>query len=298
MQLSFDQLKSMVVFSQVVRYGSLSSAAKHLGISRAVVSYHIKRLEKLLDVKLLNRSTRSMSLTDEGKQYYQSCRRIADEAEEANRHIENMKQEPEGTIKITCSVNLGTRVVVPLLSQFMCIYSRIKVDLTLTDEVVNIIHEGVDIAIRGGPLEDSELKAVRLATMKTYICAAPSYLNKHGVPRAPEDLSEYSWVYYNQLPKHVLLSKKGRQYNVSMSGVITTNNAVARTSFVESGVGLGRIPEYDAAPGIDSGKLEIVLADYELPSIDFYCVFSAGATSSKKVSLLVDYLKEHVRHGN
>jgi len=294
MQLSFDQLKSMVVFSQVVRYGSLVSAASHLGISRAVVSYHVKRLEKILGVKLLNRSTRSMSLTEEGKLYYKSCKLIAEEAEVANRHIENMKVVPEGKLKITCSVNLGTRVVVPLLSKFLQIYSRIETDLILTDDNINIVHEGMDVAIRGGPLEDSDLKAVHLSNMKTHICASPDYLEQHGIPQAPEDLSNHDWIYYNKLPQQVVLSKANRQYDIMMEGAITTNNASARTAFVEAGSGLGRIPEYDARPGIEKGTLKIVLPDYKLPSISLYCVFSSGATSSMKVKLLVDYLKQHI----
>jgi DNA-binding transcriptional LysR family regulator len=116
MQLSFNQLKSMVVFAQVVRHGSLANAARHIGISRAVVSYHVKRLEKQLAVKLLNRSTRSMSLTDAGKQYYESCKLIAEEAETANQRIENLRDEPVGTLRMTCSVNLGLRTIVPLMT--------------------------------------------------------------------------------------------------------------------------------------------------------------------------------------
>ena len=293
MHLSFEQLKSMVVFSQVVKYGSLIGASRHLGISRAVVSYHIKQLEKSLDVKLLNRSTRSMSLTEEGKIYYESCKTIADEAEVASRKIENMKNEPEGKLTITAAVNLGTRVIAPLLAKFLLIYPRIEVNLTLTDEVVNIVHEGIDIAVRGAPLEDSELKSTLLSEVKTYICASPDYLRKHGVPETPKDLSGHNWVCYNQLPQVISLSKNHRHHEVQMKGSIITNNGSARTTLVEAGVGLGRIPEYDAMPGIEQGKLILLLSNYQLPSIKFYAVFSNGATSSKKIKIFIEFLRNH-----
>ncbi len=295
MSVSFDQLKSMVVFAQVVQHGSLASAARHLGLSRAVVSYHVKRLEKQLVVKLLNRSTRSMSLTDAGKQYYKSCRLIAEEAETANLRIENLRDEPEGKLKITCSVNIGLRVIVPVLTEFRVLYPLIEIDLILSDDVVDIVQEGIDIAIRGAPLEDSDLKATLLAEMQTHICASPAYLKKHGRPKTAEDLAEHRWVYYHKLPKHIVVNKGQRQYSVQIQGPVSTNNAAARTAFVEAGEGLGRIPEYDARPGINDGRLEILLPEYTLPSINFYSVFSSGATSSMKVSLLVEFLKKRFK---
>jgi len=162
MNLSFEQLKSMVVFAQVVEQGNLTAAAKHIGLSRAVVSYHIKKLESQLGVKLLNRSTRSIALTEAGSEYYQSCRIIADQATTANQQIENLKNEPEGLLKITCPVNVGLQMVVPALNEFRRLYPKIELDVMLTDEVVNIIQEGIDLAIRGAPLPDSGLQASKL----------------------------------------------------------------------------------------------------------------------------------------
>ena len=293
MNLSFEQLKSMVVFAQVVEQGNLTAAAKHIGLSRAVVSYHIKKLESQLGVKLLNRSTRSISLTEAGSEYYQSCRIIAEQATTANQQIENLKNEPEGLLKITCPVNAGLNMVVPALNEFRRLYPKIELDVMLTDEVVNIMQEGIDLAIRGAPLPDSGLQAVKLSTLPTCLCGSPDYFKKYGRPLTPVDLEQHDWVIYKLTSGAIELSKGSRSYSVAVKGSISTNNAAARTAFIEGGHGLGRIPLYDAWPKVQSGKLEIVLDDYQLKNINIFGVFPPGTTGSKKLRLLLDYLKDY-----
>lgn len=295
MQVSFDQLKNMMVFSQVVRHGGFSSAARQLGLSRGVVSYHVKRLEKELNVKLLNRTTRSISLTDAGKQYYESCKSIAEEAEAASLKIENLRDKPEGKLAITCSVNLGLQVIVPLMAKFRHLYPGITLDLILNDGVIDIVKEGIDIAIRAAPLIDSGLKASRLSTLKTVLCASPSYLKKHGRLINHKDLSDHLWVCYSPTTSTLLINKKGQQYSVQMRGPVSTNIASARTAFVESGEGIGKIPYYDAHEKLQQGTLELVLPDYNVADIELYGIYSPGATSSKKVRLALDYLKSHLQ---
>jgi len=293
MNLSFEQLKSMVVFAQVVEQGNLTAAAKHIGLSRAVVSYHIKKLETQLGVKLLNRSTRSIALTEAGAEYYQSCRIIAEQASTANQQIENLKNEPEGLLKITCPVNVGLQMVVPALNDFRRLYPKIELDVMLTDEVVNIIQEGIDLAIRGAPLPDSGLQASKLSTLQTCLCGSPDYFKRHGRPVDPTDLEQHDWVIYKLTSGAIELKKGSRSYSVAVKGNISTNNAAARTAFLEGGHGLGRIPVYDAWPKIQAGTLESVLDDYELKDIDIYGVFPPGSAASKKLRLLIDYLKEY-----
>lgn len=293
MNLSFEQLKSMVVFAHVVEQGNLTAAAKHIGLSRAVVSYHIKKLETHLGVKLLNRSTRSIVLTEAGAEYYHSCRIIAEQANTANQQIENLKNEPEGLLKITCPVNVGLQMVVPALSDFRCLYPKINLDVMLTDEVVNIIQEGIDLAIRGAPLPDSGLQASKLSTLSTCLCGSPNYFKKRGRPLDPTDLEQHEWVEYKMTSGVIELKKGSRSYSVAVKGGISTNNAAARTAFLEGGHGLGRIPVYDALPKIQAGTLESVLDDYQLKDIDIYGVFPPGSAASKKLRLLIDYLKEY-----
>ena len=292
MDISFEQLKSMVVFSHIVEQGSFSAAAKHIGLSRAVVSYHIKKLEQQLGVVLLNRSTRSIALTQAGSDYYQRCRIIAQQASAANQQIENVKNEPEGLLKITCPVSVGLHTIVPALNKFRDLYPKIELNVMLTDEVVNILKEGIDLAIRGAPLSDSGLQARKLAVLSTCICGSPESFKKHGRVNKPSELNQHNWVVYKLASQKLTLEKSGRTYTVDIKGTITTNNASARTAFVEGGHGLGRIPVYDAWPKIKAGQLETVLNDYQLNAIDVYGVFPPGAATSKKLRLLIDFLQQ------
>mgnify|MGYP000642755596 FL=1 len=154
MKVSFEQLKSMVVFAQIVEQGSLTAAAKQLGLTRAVASYHLKKLETQLEVTLLNRSTRTMALTEAGMAYYERCRVITEQANAANQQIENIKSEPQGLLKISCPVNVGMQLIVPAINTFKRQYPKIDIDLQLTDDVVDIIKHGFDFAIRGVALRD------------------------------------------------------------------------------------------------------------------------------------------------
>ncbi len=242
---------------------------------------------------LLNRSTRSISLTEAGSEYYQSCRIIAEQATTANQQIENLKNEPEGLLKITCPVNAGLNMVVPALNEFRRLYPKIELDVMLTDEVVNIMQEGIDLAIRGAPLPDSGLQAIKLSTLPTCLCGSPDYFKKHGRPLTPVDLEQHDWVIYKLTSGAIELIKGSRSYSVAVKGSISTNNAAARTAFIEGGHGLGRIPLYDAWPKVQAGKLEIILDDYQLKDINIFGVFPPGTTGSKKLRLLIDYLKDY-----
>ncbi|KPZ62495.1 HTH-type transcriptional regulator DmlR [Pseudoalteromonas sp. P1-7a] len=293
MKVSFEQLKSMVVFAQIVEQGSLTAASKQLGLTRAVVSYHLKKLETQLEVTLLNRSTRTMALTEAGIAYYERCRVITEQANAANQQIENIKSEPQGILKISCPVNVGMQLIVPAINTFKRQYPKIEIDLQLTDDVVDIIKNGFDIAIRGVALRDSNLQATKLTTMSTCICGSATYFEHFSKPYTPAELASHKWVVYQLSSKTLTLSKEGKKYDVILQGGISTNNAAARTAFVEAGHGLGRIPLYDAWPKVQAGLLEIILDDYKTKDIELYGVFPPGAAGSKKLRLFIDYLKAY-----
>ncbi|MCJ8274277.1 MAG: LysR family transcriptional regulator [Psychrosphaera sp.] len=285
----------MVVFAQVVEQGSLSAAARHVGLTRAVVSYHIKKLETQLGLKLLNRTTRSLALTEAGQQYYQRCRIIAEQADAANQQIENLKHQPQGRLKISCPVNIGLQSIVPALSEFRTLYPKIELDVVLCDEVVNIMQDGFDLAIRGAPLADSGLQATKLSTLPTCLCGSPAYFEQYGRPQHPDELAHHQWVIYQLTSSTLSISKGKADFTVKMQGTISTNNAAARTAFVEGGHGLGRIPVYDAQPKIENGTLESVLDDYKLADINVYGVYPPGTLGAKKLRLLIDYLKAYFK---
>lgn len=284
----------MVVFSHIVEQGNFSAAARQLGLSRTVVSYHIKKLESNLGVTLINRSTRSISLTEAGKVYYESCRVITEHAQTAQSKMENFKNEPEGRLKITCPVNVGLQIIVPALNDFKEQFPKIELEVMLSDDVVNIIQEGFDLAIRGAPLPDSILKATKLSTLPTCLCGSPSYFRKHGRPTSPAELDQHSWVVYKLASNTLDLTKGTRSYRVKTTGSISTNNAAARTAFVEGGHGLSRIPVYDVQKKIKQGRLETVMNDYHLPDINVYGVFPPGGSDSKKLRVLIDFLKQYL----
>ncbi|WP_413283110.1 LysR family transcriptional regulator [Vibrio sp. MA40-2] len=293
MNLSIEQLKSMVVFAHTVEQGSFSAAARQVGLSRTVVSYHIKKLEGSLGVKLINRSTRSLSLTEAGKAYYDSCRVITEQANLAQQKMDNFKNEPQGLLKITCPVNVGLQLIVPALNEFKERFPKIDLDVMLSDDVINIIQEGIDLAIRGAPLPDSQLQATKLSTLPTCLVASPAYFERYGRPKTPVELDGHKWVIYKQTSSTLELSKGTRSYRVKLEGGISTNNAAARTAFVEGGHGLGKIPLYDVAPKIKQGRLEVILEDYQLAPINVFGVFPPGASKSKKLRVLLDFLKSY-----
>ncbi len=295
MERSFEQLKSMVVFAHIIEQGSLSGAAKHIGLSRAVVSYHLKKLEAEFGIKLLNRSTRSMVMTEAGEAFYQRCRTVTEQASLAHIQMENAKREPEGMLKISCPVNLGLQLIVPALNDFKYRYKKIELDINLTDDVVNIVQDGIDLAIRGAAQVDEELEATPLITLENCICASPRYLSEHGAPKIPTEINEHQWVVYKKAFKTLTLTKGNKVHIVKPNGSIFTNNAAARTAFVQAGHGLGRIPLYDAKPKIEQGLLQAVLEDYQLEHIHVVGVFPAGTNKNKKLKVLLDHLAAYFK---
>jgi DNA-binding transcriptional LysR family regulator len=159
--------------------------------------------------------------------------------------------------------------------------------------VVDIIKNGFDFAIRGVALSDSNLQATKLTTMSTCICGAPEYFAHFGKPKTPLELAEHQWVVYQLGSKTLTLQKDGKKHDITMQGALSTNNAAARTAFVEAGHGIGRIPLYDAWPKVQAGLLEIILDDYKSKDIELYGVFPPGAAGSKKLRLFIDYLKAY-----
>ena len=288
-----NEMRGMLIFARVVESGSFSAAARRLGISRAVVSYQIKQLETRIGVRLLNRSTRRLSLTASGRQYHESCKRIAAEADSAHSLIQNLREEAVGRVALACPVNLGMQWVVPIINQFRNQYPQIALDLQFSESLSNLIEEGIDIAIRSGPLDDSELKAVNLATVSRHICASPDYLQRNGWPKSPADLSEHEWVVYKRLSSKLLVSRADTSIAITMSGSLATNNAAARLQFALAGHGIALLPQYDVGQSLKSGELIELLPDYRLPSLELFAVFPTGSTDARASQLMLNMLKEN-----
>lgn len=288
-----DDLRGMITFARVVESGSFAEAARKLGLGRAAISHQVKLLEDRLGIRLLHRSTRSLSLTHAGEDYYQSCKRISEEAEAANRRIQSLSDEPVGRISLTCSANFGLKRIVPLLSQFRHLYPKIELDVELTDEVTDLVKGGYDIAIRSGPLLDSDMMSKKICSTVRRICAAPAYLESTGTPTEPEELASHNWVTYSRHSGVLSLSRDERSYKVRITGPIRTNNAGARLQFVLGGHGLGLLPEHEFWEQ-PKGNLIMLLPEYEMAPLDLFAVYPPGAALTLKVRMLIDYLAEHL----
>src|ERR1044071_6035830 len=192
-----DALQEMAVFSRVVGAGSLSAAARELSVSTAVVSRRLAALESRLGVRLINRTTRSLHLTDEGASYLEACNRVLGEIEEADAAVAAGRGEPQGTLRVALPASFGNQHVAPLIPDFAVRYPKVQLVLSLSDRYVNVIEEGFDLAVRIAELEDSSLAARKLAPNRRVVCASPEYLRRYGTPRTPMDLTHHNCLNTN-----------------------------------------------------------------------------------------------------
>jgi LysR family transcriptional regulator, transcriptional activator for aaeXAB operon len=233
-----------------------------------------------------------MSLTSAGEHFLQSCSAITEEWNHAQQRMQAFKNEPEGLLRVTCSVNLGIRHIAQTVSTFQKRYNRVSIDLILSDQVVDIIQDGIDLAIRGGQLHDSGLIAKKLGTYQYTLCASPAYLNDNGHPTTIESLAAHEWVMHTQLDSRIQLTRADQAYVITPRSTMRTNNAVTRKLFALQGHGIIRLPHYDALPLIEQGQLVPVLAEYDAGKLDVHAVFARGATDNRALRLLIDFLSQ------
>ncbi|WP_417823841.1 LysR family transcriptional regulator [Thalassospira lucentensis] len=288
---ALDEVRAMMIFARVVEEGGFSAAARKMGLSRAAISHQIRQLEAKLGVPLLRRSTRTFSLTDAGTRYYDSCRTITLEAEAARKRVEELRDEPVGKISLSCSVHMGNLRIVPILSRFRQTYPGVALDVRLTDEVVDLIGQGIDIAIRSGPLRSSELKSIRLYETRRVIVASQQYVAAFGTPNQPEDLTDHNWVMYSRVPETLPLAQGDQERKIPVSGSVQVDSATARLQFLRDGHGMAVVPFSDVADDIANGDLMRILPDWNLPDLSVYAVYSGDVMRSSKVKTLLDFLR-------
>ena len=288
---ALDEVRAMMIFARVVEEGGFSAAARKMGLSRAAISHQIRQLEAKLGVPLLRRSTRTFSLTDAGARYYDSCRTITLEAEAARKRVEELRDEPVGKISLSCSIHMGNLRIVPILSRFRQTYPGVALDVRLTDEVVDLIGQGIDIAIRSGPLRSSELKSIRLYETRRVIVASQQYVAAFGTPNQPEDLTDHNWVMYSRVPETLRLAQGDQERKIPVSGSVQVDSATARLQFLRDGHGMAVVPFSDVADDIENGDLMRILPDWNLPDLSVYAVYSGDVMRSSKVKTLLDFLR-------
>jgi DNA-binding transcriptional LysR family regulator len=291
-----DRLQELAVFVRAAESGSFSKAARELGLSQPSVSRIIGELETRLGVKLLLRTTRSITVTDAGALFLTRAREVLadiEDAEDAARGVDSLR----GTLRITMPIVYGTRNIIPRLPRFLRQYPLLRVELSVADERQNLVVEGTDVAIRLGPLNDSGFGARKLATVPRFLVAAPSYLAERGTPKTPADLASHDCIFGPGLFGRTTWSftRNGAETSVDVHGRITTDSGPGVFASVLAGLGIAMTSPVMAGPEIESGALVPLLKSYKLAPVDVYAVFPAGPRPSTKVRALVDFLAEELR---
>ncbi|MBJ7416084.1 MAG: LysR family transcriptional regulator [Niveispirillum sp.] len=287
---SWDGIDSFIA---VCETESFSAAAARLGVSTSHVSREVARLEDRLQVRLLYRTTRRVSVTDAGRTFLERCRRLVEEREEAFATVSESDGAPRGHLRLTCSIAYGERFIVPLVNRFLLTHPQLSVSIDLTNRLTDLVGEGFDLAVRTGTsLDDSRLIAVRLASRRRYLCAAPSYLERFGAPVSLDDLPRHQCLTGTADLWH--FDDHGRQVSFRPVGSWRCNSGFAVLDAARQGLGLCQLPDFYVETDLAAGVLVSLLDPHRPPDEGIWAVYPHRRHLSPKVSLLVDYLKSHV----
>ncbi len=291
-------VSELAFFIQLVRLGSLAATARELNLTPPAVSKRLAQLEQRLGVRLLNRTTRSISLTAEGELYLVNAQRILGEIEEMERQVSSSRAEPKGLLRVNAPLGFGRTHVGPAISSFVQRHPEVEVQLQLTDRPINLPDDAIDVAIRFGDLPDSRLIARKIASNRRRLCATPSYLDRCGHPQAPKDLAQHNCIVLrqNDLAFGVWRFNRGKQSeSVKVHGGLSTNDGEVALNWALDGHGILMRAEWNLARYLRSGELVEVLEDYETPPADIYAVYLERLNLSAKVSFFIEHLREFFR---
>ena len=288
-----NKITAMQTFVAIMDHGSLTAAAEALGKALPTVVRSLSTLEQDLGVRLLNRTTRRMSLTEEGHLYLERCRQILADIEEAEQALSNQQTAPRGALRITAPVLFGQLHVAPAVIRFLREYAEVRVELILLDRVVNMVEEGIDVGIRIAALEDSSMIAARVGEVRRVVCANPSLLERMGSPEHPDELTKFPCVHFQGLASTPVWNfKEGRKpISVPINGPFTCNHAAAAVEACAEGLGFGRFLSYQVESLVAEGKLTIVLQEFEPPPIPVHVVFAHARLMTPRVRVFVDWIK-------
>ncbi len=289
-----DSLHGILVFLRVVEFGTLSGAARSLGVSTAAVSATLTRLEKHLSVKLLSRTTRHLSVTPEGSEFYARCKQITTDLAEAELVVGRAGRVPSGRLKVRLPLPLGRMWIVPYLPQFMRDYPSISVEVVCRDFVPHTIEDGLDISVQTGELHHSSLAVRRLASTQYVVCATPSYFAEHGEPRTIEDLVEHTCIAYrrprNGRIREWRFKSAGAIRNVPVNGPSTFNNIDLLVEAAIAGMGIIQVPACYAQPALEKGTLVETLVDYKAGGYEISAVYLQQQRMVPKIRVFMNFL--------
>lgn len=292
-----DKLQAMNTFVQIVDRGSLSSASEALDTSLSSVVRTLAGLEKSLGVRLLNRTTRRISLTEEGRHYLERCRRILAEVQDTEHALSAKEQEPSGLLKVTAPVAFGQLYVAPIVSRFLERHRRMQVELVLLDRVANLVEEGLDVAVRISHLSDSSIVAVPVGELRRVVVASPALLRTTGTPKHPRDLAKLPCVRCTALMPGTTwhFVENGRTLSVQVGGPLACNQAAACVEACVAGLGFGMFISYQVRRQMEAKQLKVVLTDFEPAPLPVSLVFPHARLLPSRVRAFVDFAAEELR---
>ncbi len=287
----------MRTFVRVAERGSLSAVARELGVGQSTITRHLRELEEALGVPLLSRTTRRTGLTSEGSRYYSSAVQILRLVEQAGDEARITRGAPAGMIRISCTAAIGVLHIARLIFAFQDRYPDIGIDLSLTDERIDLVREGVDVALRLGPLNDSSMKLRALGQSCRQLVASPAYLAARGMPSAPEDLVGHEGVRMSNIAGSdtlVVLGPRGERHAVPFGGRLRVDHGLAAREALVSGRGIGPAHLWLVSDLLATGGLQAILSDYSLPSVPLNLLILPERANIARVRLLVDFLSDQV----
>ncbi|UEM18909.1 LysR family transcriptional regulator [Skermanella mucosa] len=287
-----DRLDDMCVFIRVVDARSFTLAAERLGLSKSAVSRRMADLENRLGARLLNRTTRSLSLTEVGRAFYDRCARIVADVEEAERAVADLHAQPRGTLRINAPMSFGMMHIAPAIAEFLRRHPGLEIDMDLNDRYIDLIEEGYDVAVRIGRLRDSSLVARRLAPNRRVVVGSPAYFKAHGRPVDPDDLAGHNCLIYTNAPlaDQWQFRIDGEVRSVKVSGTLRVNNGEVLREAAVGGHGIAILPTFIIGEQIASGRLDVVLMDFVAGDSAVHAVYPHGRHLSPKVRVFVDFL--------
>ena len=284
-------LNELLVFTRVVQAGSFIAASAQLGIPKSTVSRKVADLEKRLNARLLQRTTRKLSLTDVGRTYFDQCARIVGEIEEAERMVTTLQNSPRGPLRVTAGPNAA--FLVPIISDYLQRYPEVRIELVTTTRAVDLVEERFDVGIRAGALADSSLVARPLGRVAWFLVATPAYLKRRGRPRTPEDLREHDYLFFGSGLDGVgpRLEKDGRAVQLALSPRMAASDMEVLHSVATRGLGVALLPAFLSVADLRARRLERVLPDWSAPSVPVHAVYPSTRHLSPKVKTFLDHLQ-------
>ncbi len=294
-----DRFLAVTAFAKVVELGSFARAAERLSVSTSAVSRQVSELEAHLDVRLLNRTTRKLSLTEAGQAFYERSVQLLADLEEAESSVRTAAVSPKGTLRLTCGVSFGVRYVAPAIADFSAQHSQLLFDLDLSDRAVDLVEEGFDLAIRIGHIGHQGLVSRRIGWTRAVCCASPDYLARRGTPSAPEELAQHECLTYTHVPVPNVWSFEapdGTKHAVRITPRNRANNGRMLAALAVSGLGIVFEPDFIVAPEVRAGRLVRLLPGYEPARSPIAAVYPSRRHLSAKVRTFVDFLAERFVH--